>query len=372
MSDELNVIGGESCWMEGDAVRQLERVAGLPGMTRVVGMPDMHPGKGCPIGAVFFSESCVFPILVGNDIGCGMSLWQTNIKLRKAKLDRWERKLRSGELEGSWQGNTDEWLSDHNATACGHEHSLGTIGGGNHFAELLRLGDIAEPAVLDELGLRKDRVFLLVHSGSRGYGEQILRQHVDRVAAASLAGDSAEGREYLVQHDAAVLWAQANRALVAQRMADILGFDLSRVLDVVHNHVERTALDGVDGWLHRKGAAPADRGMVIVPGSRGTSSVLVEPIGDGSRNACSLAHGAGRKWKRSEVKGRLRNKYSPADLERTDVGSRVLCDDRDLLYQEAPQAYKAIESIIDAMADAGIARPIAQMIPLLTYKGVRT
>ena len=73
----VTIIRSEKSWIEGEAVLQLEKTATLPGMRRVVGMPDLHPGKGTPIGAVFLSDDRVYPHLVGNDIGCGMALWTT-------------------------------------------------------------------------------------------------------------------------------------------------------------------------------------------------------------------------------------------------------------------------------------------------------
>ncbi|MDP6945812.1 MAG: RtcB family protein, partial [Myxococcota bacterium] len=121
-------------------------------------------------------------------------------------------------------------------------------------------------------------------------------------------------------------------------------------------------------WLHRKGAAPADKGPVVIPGSRGTLSYLVAPCGDGLANAQSLAHGAGRKWKRSEAKPRLSRRFRPEDLRRTKLGGRVICDDRDLLYEEAPQAYKDVDRVVQDLVDAGALTVIATLRPIITYK----
>ena len=121
-------------------------------------------------------------------------------------------------------------------------------------------------------------------------------------------------------------------------------------------------------WLHRKGAALSDAGPVVIPGSRGARSYLVLPVGDGEHCGFSLAHGAGRKWTRSDAKGRLKERFRPADLTRTDLGSTVICDDRDLLYEEAPQAYKDIDDVIGDLVHAEAARPVAVLSPLITYK----
>ncbi|HEC2117512.1 TPA: RtcB family protein, partial [Klebsiella oxytoca] len=82
----------------------------------------------------------------------------------------------------------------------------------------------------------------------------------------------------------------------------------------------------------------------------------------------SLAHGAGRKWMRTECKGRLSGKYTPAQLARTELGSRVICRDRQLIYEEAPQAYKSVESVLNCLVQAGLVEPIARLRPLLTLK----
>src|SRR5262245_2903216 len=121
-------------------------------------------------------------------------------------------------------------------------------------------------------------------------------------------------------------------------------------------------------WLHRKGAAPSDHGPLVIPGSRGTFSYLVQPTGDGESHAWSLAHGAGRKWTRSDSRARVRERFRPMQLVQTGLGSRVICGDRDLLYEEAPPAYKDIEQVIEDLVEAGLIQVIATLRPLLTYK----
>jgi release factor H-coupled RctB family protein len=121
-------------------------------------------------------------------------------------------------------------------------------------------------------------------------------------------------------------------------------------------------------WLHRKGAAPADQGPVVIPGSRGSLSYLVVPQGDLAGCAWSLAHGAGRKWARSDCKRRLSHRYSLESLSRTEMGSRVICEDKDLIYEEAPQAYKDVDIVVQDLAEAGFLRVVAMLRPLITYK----
>src|SRR5690606_4288924 len=148
-----------------------------------------------------------------------------------------------------------------------------------------------------------------------------------------------------------------NRQLIARRMLERLRCEGEQLLDVDHNLVSPVRIDGQDGWLHRKGATPADQGLVVIPGSRGDYSYLVEPLPDAdARSLLSLAHGAGRKWMRSECKDRLAARYSAEQLSRTALGSRVICADRTLIYEEAPEAYKAIDSVLGALREAGLLR----------------
>ncbi|AKF79898.1 release factor H-coupled RctB family protein [Myxococcus fulvus 124B02] len=361
----VRVIASPQSWVEGEAVRQLEAVARLPGMKAAVGLPDLHPGKGAPVGAAFTSEGLFYPYLVGNDIGCGMGLWDVGMLARKSKAERWASKL---EVEGPWNGDVEGFLTEEGVKPSGFEGALGTVGGGNHFAELQRVDAVHDARAFAELGLEADRLLLLVHSGSRGLGEAILRAHVDRHAAGGLVADSDEARAYLTRHDHAVAWARANRALVARRVLDGIGAPARRVLDVCHNSVTPRREDGALRWLHRKGAAPADEGPVVIPGSRGALSYLVAPVGDGTGSAYSLAHGAGRKWTRTAARERIKERFTAESLTRTSFKSHVVCENKDLLFEEAPQAYKAIDRVVTDLVEAGLVKVVATLAPVLTYK----
>jgi release factor H-coupled RctB family protein len=142
----------------------------------------------------------------------------------------------------------------------------------------------------------------------------------------------------------------------------------TRLLDICHNWMEQVNLNNHLCWLHRKGAAPSTAGPVIIPGSRGAFTYLVAPKDPGEKSAFSLAHGAGRKWSRSDSRARLEKRFSAKDLARTDLGSHVICEDKELLYEEAPQAYKNITIVIDDLVKAGLVDVLAVMKPLLTYK----
>ncbi len=362
----VRLIKSDESWIEGEAIRQLETTAKLDGIISAVGMPDLHPGKGHPVGAAFVSRAVAHPHLVGNDIGCGMSLSQTDIAVRKVKLDKFVKRLDG--LDEPWDGDVRNRLAETGLPERLASPSLGTIGGGNHFAELQRVEDITDNDAFTDLGLDAERSLLLVHSGSRGLGESILRTHVDRHGAAGLATDTEDFDAYIQAHNDAVAWASVNRAVIAERFLDCIGGRAERRLDLCHNSVTPVAAGDGDLWLHRKGAAPSDEGPVVIPGSRGTITYLVVPTGNHEANAWSVAHGAGRKWMRSESKARLSRRYRPEDLSRTELGGRVICRNKDLIYEEAPQAYKNIETVTSDLVDAGLVRIIATLRPVITYK----
>jgi release factor H-coupled RctB family protein len=355
---EVRLVASARNWIEGAAVQQLNKTAELAGMRLAVGLPDLHPGKGGPVGAAFVVEGRLYPALVGNDIGCGIGLWRTGLRARSLKREAWAERLRG--LEGPWTGDCTRFLEERGAEACGIEDALGTVGGGNHFAEL---------QVVEEGGeLESDAVHLCVHSGSRGLGEAVLRRHTERHGAGGVEADSEEGARYVTGHDRARKWAAANRALVAGRVCERLRTECAGVLDVAHNMVERTQVEGRAAWIHRKGAATTEEGLVVIPGSRGARSYVVRPRAGAVESGCSIAHGAGRKWSRSECRGRLEKRFQARALTRTELGSEVICEDRELLYEEAPQAYKNIDVVVADLVEAGLVEVVAKLRPVVTYK----
>ena len=366
----VRVFASPSVRIEGDAVRQLEDVARMPGMLDVAGMPDLHPGVGGPVGGAFLSQGLVRPHLVGSDIGCGMSLWRLSLAARKADPTRVAERLDG--LDDPFDGDISPILDRFAVVPTAHDGALGTVGRGNHFAEVQTVEEVRDAASVAALGLDKGRAVLLVHTGSRGLGESIMDAHARAFGAAPLEEGTPAFAAYMAAHDNAVRWAEANRFLVARRVAERLRCEVEKAIDVCHNNVEAAVADGCACWLHRKGAAPADRGPVVIPGSRGAFSYLVEPTdpaGPEPRAALwSLAHGAGRKIPRSEAKERLSKRFRRGDLVTTALGSRVVCGLDDLLWEEAPQMYKDIDGVVASLEEAGLCRIIAILRPVATFK----
>lgn len=363
----VSLIAADPARLDPLAVDQLYATARLEGIERVVGLPDLHAGNGIAVGAAFWSHNHIYPHLVGSDIGCGMALWEIDCSLRKFRPDSVERKLHG--LDAPWSGEVEGALAAAGLPPDLADQSLGTIGGGNHFVELQRIEEVIDMVRFEALALDQDRLWMMVHSGSRGLGHAILQSHAAANGSKGIIADGLEGRSYIRRHDDALAWAILNRKIIAERFTEKLGWEGRRILDICHNSV--TSHRG--GWLHRKGAAPGDRGLVAIPGSRGDFSYLVEPLPDGGDMALhSLAHGAGRKWSRTDAHARLSGRFRPAELERTALGSRVICEDKRLIFEEAPQAYKDIHSVIADLEHAGLIRVIARLRPLLSYKTRRT
>ncbi|MDG6101740.1 RNA ligase RtcB family protein [Dactylosporangium aurantiacum] len=361
----VTVFAGPTSWIESDAVAQCHQVAALDGMRHVAGMPDLHPGKGAPIGAAMLS-TVLYPLLVGSDIGCGIAVFPISLKRPvperlAARFPDLDVPLVPGDGDPAWAALSGDGPDDGNSDVPGgHTEGLGTVGRGNHFVELARVGTVLDAAHAARIGLAAGDLVLVVHSGSRGFGERILRAHTELHGA----GPAPDPAAYLAAHDDAVRWGSLNRRLLAARVAHALGAQPTEpVVDQCHNLVE--VRDG--GYLHRKGAAPGDGRDVLVAGTRGTPSYLVAAHAGAEANH-SVAHGAGRKMSRADALRRGKAKHTVEELRRTPVGSLVVCGDRQLLFEEAPTAYKRIEQVIGDLVEHRLATPVATTVPLVTYK----
>lgn len=392
----VRIIATPEVWLEGEAERQLSEVAGHDDCVAAVGMPDLHPGPGIPIGAAFGFRSSVHPRLVGGDAGCGALV----VSLGKAKVSSsLERRVRtefedqpvaeeirealcrsvwatgprgllgfgfSDALEalaemmgGDELGVSGELPSDAFGAA------LGTIGGGNHFAELGRVTQVHDSEAAEAAGLQKGGFVLLCHSGSRGLGKAL----ADTWGHEELPGDGAA--VYLAQLAGAVRFARANRLLIAGRMLRALGISraskMAGAFDVVHNDVRCERCGGEPIWVHRKGCAPAHDGqLTAVLGSRGAPSWIMRGLGN-PVGLASVAHGAGRKMQRSEAREKIRARYRRSQLRGGKQGL-VICDDNKLLYEEHPDAYKPIQPVIESLEQAELAVRVATIEPILTVK----
>jgi release factor H-coupled RctB family protein len=358
----VRLFASPQSWIEGAAIRQLEQLAERNGIKAVAGMPDLHPGIHGPVGCAALSQAIVHPDVIGTDIGCGMQFWALDLPERRLKLDKAADRLLS--LEGSWHGDAHALLDQHGIAAGAFAESLGTIGGGNHFCEVQAVAEIVDEPAARRAGIVKGGLFLLVHSGSRGLGAQTLSSH----HPGNAKGLSLErgGLAYLADHDTALRFAALNRRVIASRAIEALRTEGVEVVDAPHNFAEREG----DTILHRKGAASSRGPLLPVPGSRGAATYLVEPLADRAETALfSLAHGAGRKHDRGSMEKRVRTEAGSLEkLTRNPFGGRVICMDRKLLMEEAPEAYKDIRRVVADLEAHGLARIVAVMRPLITFK----
>lgn len=428
-------IIGNSLNCSEDAISQLKAAAQLPKALAAIGMPDLHVGKGVCIGAALITaESVAYPQLVDTDIGCGMSFVETGLttgKLSTTKLRKIADNLES--IDGAdanvevmkelceqplqWAGKQCEPLPE--LPSDEHYMKLGTIGGGNHFVELQEFVDVMDAEALRVHGIDATKVHLLVHSGSRSLGAEYLQQFCDKAKSSSIQKyhghfgvetDSEIFQEYLENHSTALNFAIRNRQLIAKRLLDQLpstGEGTCKI-DIHHNFLEQIQMSQLDVlhqmgeeqglfpkriltsasssefqkdeerlcWIHRKGATPTTQSpILVIPGSRGTLSYLVEVNQKAMHgSAYSLAHGAGRQMTRAKARSAMSERFSKEDLLQTPSGGIVVCDKKDLIYEEAPSAYKDIDGVVRCMAqdvcaeNGGLVRILATLRPLLTYK----
>ncbi len=376
----FHVYGDIGSDIDSSAVAQLELALRLPIAVQGALMPDAHPGYALPIGGVFAAHRAVAPAMVGVDIGCRMHLSifaeppDELLQHRTAFFND----LQAVTVFGA--GATRPRPADHEvlddprwqltAQLRGlHDKAvaqLGTSGSGNHFAELIVGERLAASADQPGLALPERFCGLLTHSGSRGVGFAIAQNYM-RIAAQEtgrkakvpkmyewLDLDSAAGQEYWQAMELAGAYAQANHEVIHAAFARRSKL---RPITVVQNH-HNFAWQHGDLVIHRKGATPAEAGVVgVIPGSMGSASYIV--CGRGVAEALwSASHGAGRLDSRQAARNRISMRAVRQWLQERDVLVEGLSVD------EAPQAYKDIERVISLQVAAGLIQPLARMRPV--------
>ena len=270
----------------------------------------------------------------------------------------------------------------------GHDQ-LGTIGSGNHFVEIDRVDEVYDVDEAARLGINRGGIVIQIHTGSRGLGHQVATDSL-RVMTKTMARygieipdrelacaplTSSEGKRYLSAMAAAANFAFANRQLItaAIRRAwlhELSGDRIDVVYDVAHNvaKVERYP-DVGDVVVHRKGATRAFPGQpVLIPGSMGTASyLLLGQEGAMQQTFGSSCHGAGRTMSRTKARHEINAEELKTRLRK--LGIHAEAGSSKGLVEEAPEAYKDIDAVVDVVAKAGIARKIARFRPVAVIKG---
>jgi tRNA-splicing ligase RtcB len=374
--------------LEDSARQQLVNVASLPFIHKHVAvMPDVHWGMGATVGSVIPTKGAIVPAAVGVDIGCGMVAARTSLCANdlpdnlSAIRSAIEAAVPHGRTDnggandrGAWHdvpdgvaqtmaGTSDAGLAARLAVICDKHpkiaraarrapHHLGTLGTGNHFIELC----------LDEEGA----VWVMLHSGSRGIGNQIGQYFIERAKEqmlrwfitlpdkdlAYLVEDTTDFNDYVEAVEWAQNFALENRATMLaatmQAIETALGREFewgSVAVNCHHNYVAKEHHFGANVWLTRKGAVRAREGdLGIIPGSMGARSFIVRGKGNAdSFHTCS--HGAGRAMSRAEAKRR----FSLEDHAKATAG--IECRKDADVIDETPMAYKDIDAVMAAQAD---------------------
>ncbi|WP_369989448.1 RtcB family protein [Pseudomonas xanthosomatis] len=382
----LEVAGGKpiKLWTDGVPVddgarRQLSNTSQMPFIFKHLAvMPDVHLGKGSTIGSVIPTVGAIIPAAVGVDIGCGMIAARTSLHARDLPdhlhglRSAIEKAVPHGKTfgrrdQGAWADVPNQADQAWSALAgrfkaitdkypqlekTNNRQHLGTLGGGNHFIEVC----------LDEA----DRVWFMLHSGSRGVGNAIgnlfiqlaqadMRQHIANLPDKDLAYFE-EGSRHFADYVEAVEWAQdfarQNRELmmlaVVEATRKVLGRPFEARLEAVnchHNYVQKEQHFGREVLVTRKGAVSAQKGELgIIPGSMGAKSFIVRGLGN-EESFCSCSHGAGRVMSRTQAKSR----FTVEDQQRATA--HVECRKDSAVIDEIPMAYKDIDAVMQAQRE---------------------
>jgi len=377
--------------VEAGALAQLKNVAALPWVIHhVVALPDVHFGKGATIGSVIVMQGAVSPSAVGVDLGCGVLAARTNLKadhlpdsLRDTRLQI-ERDVPTGfnehqdaslitgcRLPSDLRMAVNEHLREFSTLSMGKDRRMedkawkqvGTLGGGNHFIEML----------LD----KEQRVWIVLHSGSRYTGNKLAEYHTDqamklphnadlpdRTLSALLVGSDAF-RSYWSDLIWAQRYAELNRSAILELV--LLGlrrqFHALAVEEVIachHNYAQTENEWGPLSIVTRKGAISAKAGeMGVIPGSMGGATHIVRGLG--SENSFrSAAHGAGRRMSRGEAK----RTFSKDDVETQTAG--VECRKDRGIVDEVPGAYKDITKVMEQQRD--LVESVAELKGIMVIK----
>jgi len=373
------------------AAEQAARTARLPVVSgHVALMADAHVGLGATVGSVVPTEGAIIPACVGVDIGCGMAAVRTDLAAPDLPDDLGpmlagiERAVPAGVGRGHGTGSgaadrrsrrASAWLASHRPATTlddrlgpkAHDQ-FGTLGSGNHFVEVS----------LDE----DDRVWVVLHSGSRGVGNQLATGHIaiartvaKRMEIGLEDPDLAyllEGTPEFEQYVGDLIWAQdyaaQNREVMVDAVLEVVfaavgkGRERERV-NCHHNYSAVEHHGGRDLWVTRKGAIRAGVGdLGVIPGSMGTSTFIVEGLGN-PRSYESCSHGAGRRLSRTAARKQL----TPESLTER-MGDRTwLAGRAQHLVDEHPDAYKDIDRVMADQADLVKVRHTLRQV--LNYKG---
>ncbi len=338
-------------------------------------MPDCHTGFGMPIGGVLAAKDAVVPNAVGVDIGCGMCAVKTDLK----KLDREVLKKIMSDIRRSVPvGFAHHKIPPANKLKLPGEPypvfrkeksniecQLGTLGGGNHFIEVQKGSD--------------SHIWFMLHTGSRNFGKQVCDYYNSLAKSENMKGGGGKdlssfrsGTElfslYMAEMNFALSFARENRRLISERIKEaFLKYTDCSFLDEVNIHHNYAAAERhfyEDVIIHRKGATSARKGETgIIPGSQGTSSFIVEGLGN-EESFYSCSHGAGRVMSRHAARKELDLGIEKKKLDEKGI-LHAIRSAKDL--DEASSAYKDIDEVMRNQKD--LVKVLVKLEPLGVIKG---
>jgi len=347
--------------IDNETLRQAKNLANLPHAFAWISlMPDAHPGYGMPIGGVLATQGTVIPNAVGVDIGCGMiavktSCKEINSETLKKILGEIRREIPVGfkhhQKPQDWEGfklAPESKIIQNELGAA--QYQIGTLGGGNHFIEILKGSD--------------GFIWLMLHSGSRNFGFRTANYYQQKALQLSeryskdlmdkdlafLPLDSKWGKEYLKAMNYCLAFAQTNREKMMEKVKKIFkhftNASFFPPINIHHNYASIEKHFNKEVLVHRKGAVKAEVGQLgIIPGSMGSPSYITEGLGN-SESFKSASHGAGRKLGRKEAIRTLNLEEEQAKMSGILGAPRTRNE-----LQEAPGAYKDIDEVMKNQAD---------------------
>ena len=364
--------------IEDGALAQAKNLANLPFAYRWIAiMPDSHEGYGMPIGGVMATRGVVVPNAVGVDIGCGMRAIKTSLKeIDTDTIKRVMGKARERIPVGfNHHKENQEWDGFINAPdtlviqqeLSSARRQLGTLGGGNHFLEIQMGSD--------------GHVWLMVHSGSRNFGLKVAKYYHDIAKhlcerwlsdlpekdLSFLPIEDKMAKDYMSSMNYCLEFARENRQIMLSTLCGIVhnevgGMNVEHEIDVHHNYAVYEHHYGNDVLVHRKGAIKASgHQWGIIPGSMGTSSYIVQGLGN-PESFLSSSHGAGRSMGRAQAKKRLDLVTEQGKMKNIVHGLRSINE-----LDEAPGAYKDIDQVMLNQQD--LVEIQVKLTPLAVIKG---
>lgn len=367
--------------IEEGALEQARNLSNLPfAYKHIALMPDCHKGEGMPIGGVLAADRVIVPGAVGVDIGCGMGAVRTTLiaaDVRREDLVKAHEGIKSVVPTGFnhhsepqvWSGFAEAPdLPVINRELESARHQLGTMGGNNHFMELQKGSD--------------GYVWVMIHSGSRNFGFKIAKEYEERAKylckrwhsnipdmdLAFLPIEERDAKEYIAAMNYALMFAEANRALMMERIKAVFvdvfsGVGFSEGINIHHNYAAWERHAGKDVLVHRKGATSAREGQLgIIPGDQGSKSYIVRGLGC-RESFMSCSHGAGRRMGRRQAR---RDLSLEDEMRRMDSKGIIHSIKTTADLEEAPGSYKNIDDVMRNQAD--LVTVVVTLEPLAVIK----